>query len=87
MRLIFLLAAALSTTAAIAAPPKKPAQKNTNSPALCYKDYCPCEEASPTDEMICRHLRRGGRMDLDVMRNGAILRDANRAMQAYSPGS
>lgn len=71
----------------IAAQAQKPSgKKKPPSRSLCYKDYCPCAEPSPTDKMICDHLRRGGAMDPAVMQNGAVLRDANRAMDAYDSG-
>lgn len=53
----------------------------------CYDGYCPCDTSDPDyggmDEVICRQVRNGIRVDREIMIIAASARDARRQLRTF----
>jgi hypothetical protein len=53
----------------------------------CFDGYCPCDTGDPdyggVDEIVCRQLRNGIRVDREIMAIAASARDARRQMREF----
>jgi hypothetical protein len=51
--------------------------------ALCWQDYCPCDESRDMDRLLCRNLRGGVAVSRDQMAAGAAMRDGNNLLDKW----
>lgn len=70
----------------IEAPETVVARADAGAPAMCFKDYCPCEpdiDNNAVEEGLCRSLRGGVAVEKQLMAGAAMMRDSRRELREF----